>query len=995
MIKQLQLFFRKSRRFVAELMSKQPIAGEIYGDVEDFMKSVSAPLLFLCLILQTPGVYAQGRVYGLVRDSLTMDQLAGAEINLEGTTFSAVSNTDGEFRMAGIPSGEYMLRASFLGYQGKKYLVNITSGDMLKIRVELVPEMTREHGVPFTQQAKNQAEEINRQIRSNTVTNVIGSKKLEGLPDESIPVALSRLPGVSIIYAPPLSINFSSGAYGVSSDQSIQISFPPQNDFSLPENPVSRVFIRGLDSKYGNITIDGIRISPTSPKDKSVDLGILSERNFQNIEVRKTITSEEDGDATAGALNLVPGKAPDKRLIRAEFTGNANRLDKSANQYDFTGSYGERFFDDVLGIRADAHTGKKIVSREYRDVFGGYYSFKGFSYANSVAERNGGSVVLDFITPDGGSIRIDNILSKMNTISFESEADSGGIYPVHIFDDKESKQEIFVSSIQGTQYLFGFEVDWSAAFSESRDSHPSDYSLNFYGSTPVPPGIPIPVYPDYLAYTVDSPSKNYCREKTASLGVRKKYTISNEITGEVKFGGKYTVNARSYDENSLAQAVPKHQDLLSSFEDHPPRNRNLFDEYEIPLMNKDALLSFRQMYAGNTYSNGKPDINSYDLSGNVSAGYLVHYLKFGHSATFIAGVRIEGEHNDCSGYYYPNIMIDPGYLYNDVPKQTSTFRYTATAMLPNFQMVLCPSDFLTLRLAAYRTTIRPDCIARMPKYFSAVLYDGNGTVAGADLVVGNPDLKNSDVWNYEYQTQFYGYDLGLFSINAFYKNIEGMVQATNGMQLGGAGTIEQLGIHWRNYVPLFPLRSADQYNLFSYFNSPKPTRIWGFEFEHQANFRYLPGFLKNLVLNYNFTFLRSEAWTKDVVVTVTTTTSYALADKKQKLADMPEFLANVNLGYDIKGFSFRVSYFYQSEYPMYDDYFGEYDPMQIQKSKMSRLDIAVQQRILKNASIILNLNNVTNFKEEALYKYHSSTHWRTAQAYRYGMNFDFGIGIEL
>ena len=38
--------------------------------------------------------------------------------------------------------------------------------------------------------------------------------------------------------------------------------------------------------------------------------------------------------------------------------------------------------------------------------------------------------------------------------------------------------------------------------------------------------------------------------------------------------------------------------------------------------------------------------------------------------------------------------------------------------------------------------------------------------------------------------------------------------------------------------------------------------------------------------------------------------------KKQRLSDMPEFLANVILGYDINGFSFRISYFYQGEYPI-------------------------------------------------------------------------------
>ena len=103
------------------------------------------------------------------------------------------------------------------------------------------------------------------------------------------------------------------------------------------------VLIRGLDSKFANITIDGVRIPSTSAKDKSIDLSIIPERDFENIELCKTITSDEDADATAGAINMVTGKAPKKRMIKAEMLGNYNRFDKSANQYNFAGNYTKDF----------------------------------------------------------------------------------------------------------------------------------------------------------------------------------------------------------------------------------------------------------------------------------------------------------------------------------------------------------------------------------------------------------------------------------------------------------------------------------------------------------------------------------------------------------------------------------------------------------------------------------------------------------------------------
>ena len=130
----------------------------------------------------------------------------------------------------------------------------------------------------------------------------------------------------------------------------------------------------------------------------------------------------------------------------------------------------------------------------------------------------------------------------------------------------------------------------------------------------------------------------------------------------------------------------------------------------------------------------------------------------------------------------------------------------------------------------------------MPGYQNFSVQCGpQGGSGGNYLNMGNPDLKNADVWNYEFQTQFYGNDIGQFSINAFYKNIEGMVQETNGIRLFGANTLDSLGINFSSYPIQYPFNRNFSYYLFTYFNSPKPTRIWGFEIEHQVKFQISPG----------------------------------------------------------------------------------------------------------------------------------------------------------
>ena len=980
------------------------------------MKSLFTKKIFLFMILNALSLYGQGILKGIVKDSLTADQLKGAEIILTGTNFSYVSNTDGEFYIAGIPAGEYILQSSYIGYKGKKYLVNIKSEETFILNVELSPDVSIGDDTILTDQAKSQAEEVNLQTGSNTIKNVIAGKKLQDMPDENISTALSRLPGVIIINRPNFPVGVTNHAFRSSSDTGIGINFPPSDDFPITDDPVSRVSIRGLESNLSNVTIDGIKISPTSAKDKSVDLNIFSERDFQNIELHKTITSDEDADATAGTINLVTGKAPEKRIINAYLSGDYNKLDKSAKQYDFIGNYGERFNDNLLGVQVNTKAEKKITSYEYQNDNIDFIFPWSTGYANAISEKYGANILLDFITPDGGSIKFKNIYSKTSADYFVCQTDSipfGMLSSGHTFYNKKTDQKIFLSSINGNNYLFGFNIDWNAAFSESRTEHPFYYTMTFGGQ---PSHLVQLSDKEYLLNTIESPSKNYDKTKSASINIDKMYNLNNEISGELKFGGKYSINSMSYDEYLNAEngnlsgnnQYIKSADgslvlkdfsgtrfaglvgksigniFLSYFLDDPPVERSVLDNSTIAMINKDALSLWRQLNYDEYAADYGSDINSYNLSESVFAGYIMHDFKFGQSAKFITGIRIESEKNDFSGYYYPQIINDPAGLYNGTPLKTNTYHYNKTTLLPNFQMILKPIDFLNLRLAAYKTLIRPDYNARMPKYFSA----------GSYLTMGNPDLQNADVWNYEFQTQFYGDGIGQFSINAFYKDIKGMLQATNGVMLTGPNVIDSLGIHMSSFPVNFPFSKNAVYNLFTYFNSSRPTRIWGFEIEHQANFRYLPGLLKNIVLNYNFTFLRSETWTIDSYPVYSSTTQYVSLYRKQKLGNMPEFFANFILGYDFNGFSFRISYFYKNGYPLPNDIY--YQDVQVRENKLSRLDIAVKQQILDNIFIILNLNNITNSKEESMFKFpFFGPNWQTAQTYRNGFNCDFGVRIEL
>ena len=280
---------------------------------------------------------------------------------------------------------------------------------------------------------------------------------------------------------------------------------------------------------------------------------------------------------------------------------------------------------------------------------------------------------------------------------------------------------------------------------------------------------------------------------------------------------------------------------------------------------------------------------------------------------------------------------------------------------------------------------------RLPRFIAAA-------ASSPYLHLGNPNLKNAVAWNFEVQTQFYGNEIGLFSVNVFYKEIKDLHQTLR-IQATGSKLVDSLGVNWQQFTNVFPFDASSQYNLVYPYNSTKPTKVWGFEVEHQANFRFLPGLLKYIILDYNFTLIRSETWLtlqKDIEIPrppFPPIRTKVLYDNKQKLGDQPEFRANASLGYDYEGFSFRISYAYQGEYTRI---FTSDQRSDAVTNSFTRWDISVTQKVTSYLKVLLNLNNITNAKETTSIA-NKLLDWPLLEdaSNLYGFTVDLGVRLEL
>ncbi len=986
--------------------------------------------MIIGLLAVWAAAFAQGTITGVVTDSAKADPLIGANVFLVGTALGSVSDIEGHYRIVGVPAGTYTLRISYIGYRSKNYSLQISAGQEIKRNVSLVADVAKGISIDVTAQAIGQIAAINQQISSNTIVNVISEQKIQELPDANAAESIGRLPGVSILR---------SGG------------------------EANKVVLRGLEDKFTNITIDGVKIPATDATSRGVDLSTLSQSSLAGIELYKAQTPDKDGDALAGSINLVTKKAPEKRAFKATLKGGYNDLEGSADQYDFSFHYGQRFFDNVLGVQLAGNLEKRIRSNERVDVdyfskpedYGRDYYINDFSveYTDETRKRDGFSVLLDINTPDRGTIKINNVYGRTQRDYLWSMRDypghGGGAYsgnPFYNFRDREQEINTFSSSVRGDNNLIGLKWNWGVSYGQSESTYPFDYETLFME----PSGMEVVPYefktrPEQLIdYAINNfqnanlywasyyRQRNFDKERTAFLDLAKAYTLSNSFTGELKLGGKYKIkdrsNTRSEDFTPYYLGKWQAYELLPDGTFHlkdftgtyfeqwladgggflpidqffdTANARNIYGSYDLyPLIDRDKM---RQWYELNRYGvdatkniseiwvNPLIRYDDHQVTERVTALYFMNTLNIGQKATIIAGLRGEKEINDYVAMYMPKRVSGFPVTANSLRDTTSSAGQTV--WLPNVNIALSPVKHMKLRLAAYKALARPDFNMRLDRYIAGRPAEASGRF---EVYVGNPNLKTARAWNFEVNPTFFSNKMGLISVSAYYKEINDMYHMLNRFNAMGDTVLQRFGIPWPSQM------ESTAYDLTLPYNSPKPTKVWGFEFEHQINFSFLPGLLKNIVLSYNASAVRSEAyiWSSKIdsffydppgPIKGTWRKYYVLAEKKSKLEGMPEFFGNVSLGYDMGRFSGRVSLYHQGEHNVSYSANGLSD---LVSNAFTRIDLAFKQGINDHFSLFFNINNLTDV-EDGSSVYNNKFHRKLFnQSEKYGRTADFGVIMD-
>ena len=993
----------------------------------------------LVLLLITTAAFAQqGTLRGVVTDSLTAETLPGANVYLLGTSLGNATNLDGTYRIGGIPAGSYTLRVSYLGYQVKEVPVTITGGETTTQNVGLVLGVIQGEDIIITAQAEGQAAAINQQLTSNTIVNVISEEKIQELPDANAAEAIGRLPGVSVQRsggeANQIVLRGLGGAFTNVTVDGVRIASTDAEARSVDLSAISQGSLAGIelfkaltpdkdaDAIAGSVNL----VTRRAPRERQFRMDAMGGYN------------ELVDDLGQYDLDFRYGERFLGDILGVQLTGNIEQRNRSNEQYDtdydcsindFTVCLIENLqLDFTDEIRRRRGLGA-IVDVETPD--GGFVKLSGLYNQTS----------RDFITYSRSYPTLDDLV-------------------FYTARDREQAIHLFNGALTGENYLFGLNTDWGASYARSAFNFPFDYEVVFTepsiteGGTPVagmravPDSVRRGELEGIIPYALNNFEKAYLysgfyrteestdTDLSAYLNLARDYGIGSSLRGELKVGGKFRSKSRSRDRTELfspyynepfpmfvmledGSVVPKDfsgtmfEDLAlfnnrlilaTNFLGSGARSEDLYDRFTLsPLLDRDAVRAWWDLNGnGFIMTSGDPQYREnpeargdfYDITERVSAAYVMNTFNIGQRIMWIVGLRVEHENNDYASRYAPNGL--DGYPVPSGAIRDTSATHEETVWLPNTHLTIRPTDFLTVRLAAYRALARPDFNSRLANVVarrSSTFFPGN------NIQLGNPNLRAAKAWNYEINTSFFGRRIGLFSVSLFYKDIQDYFQRINGLTYEGDAVFDSLGIDFES-----PFGTGGEFSLVVPFNSTSPTTVYGVEVEHQTNLRFLPGLLSGLVIGYNFSIVRSSTHVPRVRIETTFIERPPFPpiaqieripyESEQKLQQQPDFFANVSLGYDFRAFSARLSVFHQDAYNT--SFAGNertgFDNLQ---DGFTRVDLAFKQGIGRRIALLVNINNITGVEEAAL-RYNSFLD-RTLvnDSEIYGTTVDVGLRVNL
>lgn len=878
----------------------------MYVYKKDFMiRSIFYQLLLVGVIFLLPHtLFAQsGVVQGRVTDALTGDPLPGANVILEGTAFGAATDRDGEYYIPRVPTGDYTMFISYIGYENVRIPIGVKPNQTTMKDTQLNFKAILGKEVVVTAQLEGQMRAINQQLTSERIVNIVSSDRIKELPDQNAAESVGRLPGVAI--------QRSSGEG-------------------------QKILVRGLEPKYSVITINNQRVPSTDDDDRSLDLSMISPDMLEGIELIKALTPDMEGDAIAGVVNFTVRRADPKFRSRLDLQGGYNKIRDNFRNYKANATVSNRFFDNKLGILA---TGSYQNVERPNDQFSGSYGVAGIDlesneyiletsslnlqHTQETRERYALSLSMDYKLSLDHFIQYNAFYSRLNSdrVNRQQKYGLGDNAVRYSINEREKNVDMWNNTLSGEHKLFTrMKMDWALSQSSTTNETPNSYGISFIeGGAFSGENLDTEKGLDYVQQAaknnlddtyLSGPSydSSYVQEehRAAQFNLKVPFTLTNQITGYHKTGFKYRRMYRdrvSY--NMGMNKDPKKALSLELVDEYPdryemyiPQTRVKLGGFVDPVFDPGDFLNGRfdfpvglksgvaewlfRNYFRHYRKRNESRLNDYEATEAVTAAYYMTQLNLWNRLMIVGGIRYEYTDNDYTGVY------SKGGGEWSAPYQDTSAVSSYEDWLPMIQARYKLTSYLDVRVAATRTLVRPNYLLLVPKT----------RIGSASVNRGNPHLRHIKAQNYDLSFTYYSRRYGLLSVGGYYKALKDISYSVQRTETDPAS--EYYGLKISEPV-----------------NTEGITEVYGFEIDLQTNFMFLPSPLDGIVINANYTRIYGNSWFpvkgSEIGPPPYYATTFVTEERKGPIPGQSDHIINLSLGYEKDRFSGRVSMIYQSD----------------------------------------------------------------------------------
>ena len=836
---------------------------------------------------------------------------------------------------------------SYIGFLTKE----ITVGEQttLAIQLDINPQTLVE--VVLTGYKKQNVDAIKAKRAEITIGEFLSQDNIGRLPDFAVADAARRMPGVNTIFQ---------------------------------EDEATKVSVRGLAPIYTYSTIDGMFLPSGSRTSREANFETLPSSAIKTIEVYKSRTADRDGNAIGGIFNLETRSAFDNESF-------------FANGRFMVGKYGfdeiprsKKFRNNVdkngLSIRSDITISKRFgKNKQFGIIVSGNYNRKDrdefktpkrnykflannpnkpvperiyFTTYDNLVHRYGGFAKLEFKPNDDfyisfsgnfykktdDEVRIENRFKKL-TYDDAKVGSKGGkftdgsvqlAYDHFLIEHKVSNMIFNIDYSIGKGKLdgklgstkgflgedgpwggFGLDSDTGLAGSYTIGSDLEDISLNFQN-------------PDF--YTNPANWDNFYvggrghRDDEDAIVGQLNYAYNMDLVAdEIGWGFKTGLSFREIDHlyNRIDMSVNYDKKAPITFADFPLQfyNSNAFNNGNVGLVQIDNI-AFEDWIASNTNISG---LSAFDNKYNRAFTYNLgnRFRVYEVVKAFYGMTRYKGKNFSLTGGFRfedtrTNLSRIPEINGNRNENVTSKEKNNYTNLLPSFNATLDITKKTRLKAAYYQAIGRGNYQQLAP----VVSVDD----AKQTRNEGNPNLKPRKADNFDAQMEYYfDGNNSLFSFGFFHKSLKDDIRSDE-------------------FV------AGDGYTVKTNFNGLS-LDISGFELNFiKSDFNgLLPGFLANLGLMSNFTFL----------------TGRREVQKNQfsgSIASLPRTMLNSQLYYQKGKFDARIAWNYVGGYvkKAIDDNPSDAINDDQYWKPFDQFDFTTNYQLSDNFSLLLEWRNLTN-----------------------------------